>query len=630
MDTYKILIAPLYGVSRGGKICYYYNEDNDRLSCCDALLSAEASCKYVLANYKIDEIITFGSQSTYDPGDETKSVMLKDGTTFYATDIKKMSTFSLFRYRMAEFLDEINAELQDIREMLDENQVNTVTTVLNNYFKSYNQDGTKKFNRFFYHILKDGNLREDMEKTMEESIPDFNKHKNEYLIWAYQYLYSQSKDSFKLELLESNMDLKIRFLPVGEGGKDTTAAFVQKFTSIMKDINDSEGSETVEIYICMHGENASDLFVLMNLITLLRNLPNSNIRIAKIIATRRNPDGIVSEITDGTGRMAISDLVSGVRAFHRYGKADMLIDYWQSSGIHNSDVDRLLYAMRNIDTGISLCDINDIERGIESLRKFFNEKTSLDGVSTFAEIFFGFIAQSIRQDYGKLLKTEKVEFIDLVKWAYGKGFWQQTLTLIESRAPRDFVSKGFYYYSNSPSCSQNVIPLLARIYYDLKPFEKYKMDDISHYYVKFYNRYRVPHMNDSKAFQMEYTKLRLSELSTTDPETIKAYTICPDSEALQNLLFSYYYLGDVRNATNHAVEGFGGFSSIMNDSDVGERMNAISQAIEYFIHCYDTVEEIIFKTGAVADVDTIPNSDIVEFARSLKPRYDNRYHRKNE
>ena len=625
MDNYKILIAPLYGASRGGKLCYYYNENEDKLTCCDALLSAEASCKYVLANHKIDEIITFGSESTYDSGDETRSVMLKDGTSFYTTDIKEMSTYSLFRYRMAEYLDEINAELQDIMEMLDENQTNAMTAFLNNYFRSFNQDGTKKFNRFFYHILKDNALREDMEKQMAETIVDFEENRQKYTVWAYQYLYSQSKDSFKLELLESNMNLKIRFLPMGKDGSDVIAAFVQKFTSLMKDINDSEGTETVEVYICMHGENVSDLFVLMNLINLIRNLPDSNIRIAKIISTKRNPDGIVSEIDDGTDEMAVSDLVSGVRAFHKYGKVDMLLEYWASTGIHNPDVERLLYAMRNIDTGISLCDINDIERGIDSLRKIFNEKTSLEGVSSFAEVFFGFIAQSIRQDYGKLLKTDKIEFIDLVKWAYRKGFWQQTLTLIESRAPRDFVSRGFFYYSNSPACSQTVIPLFARIYYDLKPFEKYKMDDISHYYVKFYNRYRLPRMNDPRAFQMEYTRARISELNANDAETIKAHTICPDTEALQNLLFAYYYLCDVRNATNHAIEGFGGFSSIMNDSDMGERMNTIMQAVEYFIHCYDIVDDLVTKSGTPADVDIIPNVDIVEFSRSFKPHYDNRF-----
>ena len=615
MDSYKILIAPLYGGSHGGKICYYFNEENDRITCCDALLSAEASCKYVLANYKIDEIITFGSQSTYDPDDETKSVMLKDGASFYSSDIESMSTYSLFRYRMAEYMDEINAELQDIMELLDEKQSDYAKSFLDKFFVNYNQDGTKKFNRFFNQILKDSTLRENMEKAMGESIPDFKEHKNKYLVWSYQYLYTQSKDSFKLCLLENNMDLKIRFMPVGEDGKDVTAAFIQKFTSIMK------SSETLEVYICMHGENASDVFILMNLISLIRRLPNQNIKIAKIVTTKRNPDGIVSEISDGTGRLAVSDMVSGVRAFHKYGKADMLIDYWTSSGLHNSDVDHLLYAMRNIDTGISLCDINDIERGIDGLRKFFSETTSLESVSTFAEIFFGFVAQSIRQDYGRLLKTDKIEFIDLVKWAYGKGFWQQTLTIIESRAPRDFVSKGFFYYSNSPACSKAVIPLLARIYYDLKPFEKYKFDDISHYFVKYYDRYRVPRLNDPKTFQMEYAKIRISELANTDSETIKAHTICPDTDALKDLLFSYYYLGDVRNATNHAIEGFGGFSSVMNDSDVGERMNLIKQAIEYFIHCYDTVEELIKNAGANPDVDIISTSEVVDFSRSFKPRY---------
>lgn len=622
---YRILITPLYGVSAGGKLHYYFNEKGDKTCYCDALLSAEASCKYVLANDTIDEIITFGSKSTYDPEDGLKSVVLKEGSTFYATDIKDMSTYSLFRYRLAEYLDDINVEEQDIRELLTEEQQKAATSFIEGFFKKYNASGDNRFNRFFDHLMQDSELRNRLMASMNEEIEDFDSHTMNYMTWMFQYLYNQMKDSSKMEILESNSNVKIRFVPVGS---DAIGAFVENFTRIMKDFGDPDNPADVEIYMCIQSEDASDTFVMMNIMNLIKAVPESNISIAKIITTTRNPDGIVSEISDDTEKFAVTDLLAGIRAFLKYGKTDMLLDYWNSTGLHNSDIQRLLYAMRNIDTGISLCDISDIERGIDSLRELFKEKKDLGG-SSFAEKFFGMIAESIRQDYGPLLKNDDIEFIDLVRWAYRKGFWQQTLTIIESKAPDDIVDKGFYYYSNSPSNSESVLRVLGQAYYDLKPYEKWKItSSVEHYYIKNYSAIHMARKGDPRSSQMEVAKGRVMEVDNKEIDGIVAHSICPDKDALRNLLFAYYYVGVVRNNTNHATEEFDGFSSIMQDSDVGERMNTIIQSIEYFIHSYDVVADLVAQSGEVADVDKITVDQIIEYSKTLKPRFDNRYHRR--
>jgi hypothetical protein len=330
-------------------------------------------------------------------------------------------------------------------------------------------------------------------------------------------------------------------------------------------------------------------------------------------------DKMISMITDDTERLGVYELMSATRAFLRYGKTDMLMDFRRSSGIKNEKIDHMLYAMRNIDTGISLCDITDIERGIESLRDFFAKGTYIEGDS-FTEKYFNVIAKGIMQDYGSLLSGDSIEFIDLVKWAFHKGFWQQTLTLIESRAPRDFVTKGIYYYCDSPESKEDVIKKFGRIYYDLKPFEKYKLDDVEHYYVKFYSRWRSPHPKDNREFQLAYAKIRVKELDTEDDSLIRAHTLSPDREALENLLFAYYYLGDVRNATNHAQDEFSGFASIMDDSDVSERMTMISQAVEYFIHCYEEMTKLLAGRDKKDDKEVImiSPSEISDYANVLR------------
>ena len=617
--THRILITSLYGGLSGGKLHYYYNQKDERSHYCDALLSAEASCKYVLANYKIDEIVTFGSKSTFDEGDGLKSLLLKEGSAFYASDIRDMSTYSLFRYRLAEYLDEINIEEQDIRELLTEGEQQAADSFIKSFFYSQeNADRTKRFNRFFDHLMQDAGLREKFVSSLLESIPEAKADQSRYLTWIYQNIYNEMKSTSKLELLEENTDVKIRFIPVSS--KEEEGTFIENFIQIMKDIRTTADSK-IELYVCVQSDDASDTFVLINLMNLIKAMPDSDVSVARVITTTRNPEEALAYISDDTLKFGISDLVSGTRVFLKYGKTDMLLDFWNRTGQQNPEIERLLYAMRNIDYGISLCDISDIERGIRSLRGIFRDVGEIKGDS-FVEKYFGMIANGIRQDYGSLVEKDDIPFIDLVKWAYRKGFWQQTLTLIESRAPEDFVDRGFYFYSNSPSATQDALKVFGQIYYDLKPFEKYKLDNISHYYVKFYSRWRVPRIEDSKAYQMAYANARIDELKTKDPELIKAHTICPDKEALRDLLFSYYYLGDVRNATNHALEEFGGFSSIMHDSDISERMNTIVQTIEYFIHCYDNVTRLIEQSGDTPDVDRLEHTELIAYSKTLKRQKD--------
>ena len=141
----------------------------------------------------------------------------------------------------------------------------------------------------------------------------------------------------------------------------------------------------------------------------------------------------------------------------------------------------MLYGMRNIDYGISLCDIADIERGVKSLRSVIRDELPITG-KTRTEQYFELTMESIRQDYGPLLRQDEISFSDLVRWAYRKGFWQQTLTLIESRAPADFVERGFFYYSGDRESRDRALEVFAREYNELRASERYKMEkDVSHF-----------------------------------------------------------------------------------------------------------------------------------------------------
>ena len=509
--------------------------------------------------------------------------------------------------------------IQDARELLDDEQQEAAEELIRRFFnEKASENGANKFNRFFDRLFRDDDLRDELEQKLREKAREAGIDPEKYLNWTWTYIYQEFRDTSKMHILDCNEDVKISFIST-EDDDDDEKTFTDLLISSLESIGSLSGTDgdEVEIYLSTQNDNARDSFILTSLMETLRAVSYSHARIVRIILTDAPSDKMVEIISDSTGKLFVYELLSGTRSFLRYGKTDLLLDLRGSSGIRNPNIDRMLYAMRNIDIGISLCDITDIERGIVRLREIFAEEYPITGDS-FAEKYFNIIASGIRQDYGPLLSGDKIDFIELVKWAYRKGFWQQTLTLIESRAPADFVNRGIYYYCDSEEDRDAVVEKFGKIYYDLKPFEKYKLDDVEHYYVKFYSRWKAPHPKDSREFQIEYAKIRIEELDTDDKSTIRAHTLCPDRDALKDLLFAYYYLGDVRNATNHALDEFSGFTSVMDDADVSERMSLITQAVDYFIYCYNKVVDLISGSDADADVIRIETSELADYAKKLR------------
>ena len=615
-DTYRVMITSLYGGGPKDNVDYYNVKQGERYLYCDAILSAESSCKYILANYKIDEIITLGSKSSYDPGDELVKMVLREGSSFYASDINKLSAYSLLRYRLAQYIEDLRIEEQDIRDLLTEEEQKEAISVIRNSFKRLTQGNENaKFSRFFDMLDMDEELKNEFTKDVISQLDPEQNRLPVLRKWILNYLYSEMRASSKMEPLDSNSDVLIRFIPTETGGN---LSFANMLAESMKEAVDSGKWKRFELYVCIQSEDADDTYTLMNFMDIIKAMPGNHIKITKVVTSTLQPGEIASEISDSTQLYAVSELLAGIRSFLESGKTDILIKYWNEHRTHNEYIDRLLTAMRNIDVGISLCDISDIERGITSLRRLFKESPYEPG-DNIVEQYFGFIIGAIKEDYGKLLKGDTLEMIDLVRWAYRKGFWQQTLTLIESKAPEDFVSKGIYYYCDSEKSKEDAVRVLGEIYYELKPFEKYKLDNLSHYFVKFYGRGRVGRMGSDDEHCQKYVKFRLDDIHTTDRRTLKAFTGCPDEDALGNLLYTYYMLGFVRNSTNHAMGEAGEFGLRKKDTDISERMSMIKLTIEGFIEEYDNVARLM--EGTKPDVWRISNDEIRAYARTLKPKF---------
>jgi uncharacterized protein YlzI (FlbEa/FlbD family) len=225
------------------------------------------------------------------------------------------------------------------------------------------------------------------------------------------------------------------------------------------------------------------------------------------------------------------------------------------------------------------------------------------------------MSEGIKKDYGRLVTEDDAGFIDLVKWAYSKGFYQQCLTLIEARATRDIISRGIFYYCSSDEEKQHITDLLGSLWNDLRPFDRWKMDDIDHYFIKTYKIYKHP----PKTLENRRSNARdlLTLLDNTDPDIITAYTVCDDRQALEDLIFGYMHVGFIRNETNHARDRGGEKDTLFPDNkEVSEILIQIQESIEYFIQVYDKVLKLI--EGKKPYVVRISTEEVKSAARRIE------------
>ena len=144
-------------------------------------------------------------------------------------------------------------------------------------------------------------------------------------------------------------------------------------------------------------------------------------------------------IIDQTRTYKIFDFVSGINEFTRYGRADQLGDYYKS--INQDIIPDVISKMKKITDNIQMCDMRSFDEDLADLADSLNKNDN----NIKADLLDVFIEQ-IRADYGSLLNEHTG--LDVVEWLYKKKFYQQAITYIESKMPREWVGSIISYGMN--------------------------------------------------------------------------------------------------------------------------------------------------------------------------------------
>ena len=582
----SILLTSLSAMERKLPARYFSLQKEYGFDYCEALLDTEAGIKAMLARYDIDEIVVIGEPGTCEKERSMTSVPLRYGSSLYSSDMTSLSTYDLLLYRIAQYTDELSTDPREKDKYVPEEIREKLIHFIQTFQEKNSELKDRKFNRIFDALAQNDQLYKSFESALFEEFPDLRDYSDYSMRWVKSYLYEALKPSAKLELLPVNENACIRF--VSEDGLEDGRQSVDAMMKLEKSIVGDEAE--INLYISLSSDDAADTFIVLNMVNILVSRPGSVVHLKKIFTVRplqRCMTGIIRNDTDAFG---VTELFHAIRAFLNYGKADMIADIWEKSGERSESIAGMVYAMRHVDVGLSMCNIPEMKDGIARLRKLFADEKFWQESGNYGPMF-STIAECIRDDYGTLLSGEgDISFIDLVKWAYRHQFYQQTLTLIEASAPENLVKSGIFYYCNDESLTDQVIRQFAKKRLELKPYEYYKMDQIDHYFIKTYNRAGTKGLGArDEDPQRVYAKLRIQSVGNTDPSLITGYTACDSMETLKNVLFAYYNIGFVRNKISHADTDAAVTENrlMTTESDESPAMVWMKDGIDYFIDSYE-------------------------------------------
>ena len=211
-----------------------------------------------------------------------------------------------------------------------------------------------------------------------------------------------------------------RFTPI-------TVSLASPYDGIQQVIDTLRGIKNPVLYLDTHGGIRGIQRIMEATISLLKI---ENIHVKEAFSVEFSEKSQKSIITSETENLKIFDFVSGINEFISSGRANTLMNYSASHSQMDASEQAFINAIQNVANGIQWCCIPEFESGLKNLQTFFSKNATAKTTelnTSYLEIY----KTDIQKDYKKLVTQHNVA--DEINWCKEKGFYQQALTLIESR-----------------------------------------------------------------------------------------------------------------------------------------------------------------------------------------------------
>ena len=143
----NILLTTLDVLEKDSTIRYYSAQNEFGHDYCEAMQSMEASTKYILARFPIDEILVIGEDASGE--DDSKPIRLRDAGDLHPAASETLSAFSLYCARIAQYINELSPEQQVYDALLPEEERAKLIDFIRSFQEQYSERETKRLNRLF-------------------------------------------------------------------------------------------------------------------------------------------------------------------------------------------------------------------------------------------------------------------------------------------------------------------------------------------------------------------------------------------------------------------------------------------------------------------------------------------------
>jgi len=276
-----------------------------------------------------------------------------------------------------------------------------------------------------------------------ETLEEAKIKEGKFGISAYEYYKSGVKDYFlcKNSNHSDESSLKTQY---------TEKEIEGLFTSINKDeehlqpdqylwkvsqtIKSNESDKYINLYVDTQGGDRNTIVEINAVIDLLRN---RNVSVIKRIAIDFNHGNPVQYIKEVDLQYKTYELFSAMQSFERFGMGGELVEFFKNRE------SELVETVKILTEAIQLCDMNTFDEAIKKLRVIAQaEKNSPDSKLTIVEQD---IIGSYKDILGNINSGDRIIFEE-IRWCKEKGYLQQALTLIESKALREVFCSELLYW----------------------------------------------------------------------------------------------------------------------------------------------------------------------------------------
>lgn len=306
---------------------------------------------------------------------------------------------------------------------------------------------------------------------------------------------------------------------------------IQSVITTLRSIKAAHEDQTLNLYLDTHGGLRGIQRIMEATVSLLKS---EDIDVREAYAVEYSDNGTKSIVSE-TENMKIYDFVSGVNEFFSCGRADTLMKYKEnleqtheakkessSKNIFTKEENQLITAISDVATGIQWCSIPAFDQGIKDLQKIFPETSESTAKNTSTESFdtknidkgsyLDIYRTNIQKDYSTLLKKDHT-VLDEIEWCINKGFYQQALTLIESKISGLLVyDLKLFTFTRPQGIKQEKDG--KTIHYSYTCINKnnneikktFTINNVFNDYIYAFNRIRKSNNNSNEKFTIEYNK----------------------------------------------------------------------------------------------------------------------------